>query len=676
MITQTINLNLIPGSPLPRINVSQYDNGSRTLQFNLYNGVSPYEIPSGASVYIVGTKADNTGFEYACTFDGSLVSVDITDQMTVFAGEVQSELRIVQSGEILGTANFIINVERAALSDDTQISETDIPIIQRIPEILEEAEGYADDAKHWAEQSESAVTGAVTYGYNGIMGAKNLLTFPYYTKSTTINGVTFTVNDDATITVNGTATADSVFTVTNYRNYDGNETDWNKIVESSSGKFRLTGCPSGGSTGTYYLQIAGGVEGHTTWWGGGIDKGNGVTFSATIDGNKFYIFVCRIVIENGCVCNNLVFKPMLRDAADIDETFRPYAKTNKELTDRLNNTHGNYYGTCTTAAATAAKVVTVDEDFKLAVGTTVTVNFTNTNTASNPTINVNGTGAKSIWYSASAVTTASLSTVGTANRYIKYMYDGTYWVWQGWSVDNFIGNPQGYGFGYGTCATAESTTAKVVTLANYVLTNGGYVSVKFTNGVPANATMNINSKGAKPIYYHGSAITAGIIKAGDVATFIYDGSRYVLTGVDSLSTRVGTLETKMGTSDISAIGDGTVTGGIRQLNSNLSLKQNYEYTRVLVSGGLNISITIPSSANEVIILCAHEGAPWSCTSTTLPNYEIQNAAGMNVISGGFQNGIYGLASTLYINRGVVQLTQYFEASQSVTSSLHLTAYYR
>lgn len=570
MITQTINLNLIPGSPLPRINVSQYDNGSRTLQFNLYNGVSPYEIPSGASVYIVGTKADNTGFEYACTFDGSLVSVDITDQMTVFAGEVQSELRIVQSDEILGTANFIINVESAALSDDTQISETDIPIIQRIPEILEEAEGYADDAKHWAEQSETAVTGAVTYGYNGIMGAKNLLTFPYYEKTITRSGVTFTVNDDGTVTADGTATENCVFLLANCRNYDGNETALNKIVESSSGKFRLTGCPSGGSTDTYYLQIGGGAEGHITWWGGGSDTGNGRTFDANIDGNKFYIYICRIVIVSGCVCDNLVFKPMLRDYNDVDETFRPYAMSNKELTDGLNNTHGNYYGTCETAAATAAKVVTVDEDFKLAVGTTVTVKFTNTNTAANPTINVNGTGAKSLWYSASPVTTVSLSMAGTAGRYIKYVYDGTYWVWMGWSIDNFIGTPQGLGFGYGTCATAESTVAKVVTLTNYALMNGGYVSVKFTNGVPANATMNINSKGAKPIYYHGSAITAGIIKAGDVATFIYDGSHYVLTGVDSLSTKVGNLETKMGTSDISAIGDGTVTGGIRQLNSDLS----------------------------------------------------------------------------------------------------------
>jgi len=209
MITQTINLNLIPGSPLPRINVSQYDNGSRTLQFNLYNGVSPYEIPSGASVSIVGTKADNTGFEYACTFDGSLVSVDITDQMTVFAGEVQSELQIRQSDEVLGTANFIINVESAALSDDTQISETDIPIIQRIPEILEEAEEYADtahkwatfgadtetpsstnNAKYWAEQSQTYAAGALHW--------KSSVTFANIPTSGMIVGDFYNITDDFT----------------------------------------------------------------------------------------------------------------------------------------------------------------------------------------------------------------------------------------------------------------------------------------------------------------------------------------------------------------------------------------------------------------------------------------------------------------------------------------------
>ena len=88
------------------------------------------------------------------------------------------------------------------------------------------------------------------------------------------------------------------------------------------------------------------------------------------------------------------------------------------------------------------------------------------------------------------------------------------------------------GNGYGTCATEEATTAKVVTLSNYALQTGGQVSVKFTYAVPASATMNINSKGAKNIYYKGAAITAGVIKAGDIATFIYDGTQYQLIAID------------------------------------------------------------------------------------------------------------------------------------------------
>ena len=38
MITQTHNLNLIPGSVPPVVNVTQYDKTARTLVFNLWDG--------------------------------------------------------------------------------------------------------------------------------------------------------------------------------------------------------------------------------------------------------------------------------------------------------------------------------------------------------------------------------------------------------------------------------------------------------------------------------------------------------------------------------------------------------------------------------------------------------------------------------------------------------------
>lgn len=89
-----------------------------------------------------------------------------------------------------------------------------------------------------------------------------------------------------------------------------------------------------------------------------------------------------------------------------------------------------------------------------------------------------------------------------------------------------------FGQGYATCSTAAATTAKTASLSGYVLKTGGVVAVKFTNAVPASATLNINNTGAKYIYHHGTYLEAGVINAGDVATFMYNGSTYTLLAVD------------------------------------------------------------------------------------------------------------------------------------------------
>lgn len=94
------------------------------------------------------------------------------------------------------------------------------------------------------------------------------------------------------------------------------------------------------------------------------------------------------------------------------------------------------YATCTTAAATAAKVATItgNDNWSLNVGAIVTVKFTNTNSAANPTLNVNSTGAKPIYYN-NAVYTSTGGYGGSAGRHITYQYDGTNWVFISWSYD-------------------------------------------------------------------------------------------------------------------------------------------------------------------------------------------------------------------------------------------------
>lgn len=78
------------------------------------------------------------------------------------------------------------------------------------------------------------------------------------------------------------------------------------------------------------------------------------------------------------------------------------------------------YGTCSTAAATAAKVVSCS-NFALITGAEITVKFTTTNTAANPTLNVNNTGAKAIYYRGSAISAGYLA----ANRTYTFRYNGS-----------------------------------------------------------------------------------------------------------------------------------------------------------------------------------------------------------------------------------------------------------
>lgn len=83
---------------------------------------------------------------------------------------------------------------------------------------------------------------------------------------------------------------------------------------------------------------------------------------------------------------------------------------------------GAHFVTCATASSTAAK--TVDKTgFKLEKGAWVSVQFKYTNTVNSPTLNVNGTGAKAIYYKDTPVKSGCL----LAGAIYLLIYDGQYW---------------------------------------------------------------------------------------------------------------------------------------------------------------------------------------------------------------------------------------------------------
>ena len=160
---------------------------------------------------------------------------------------------------------------------------------------------------------------------------------------------------------------------------------------------------------------------------------------------------------------------------------------------KLTGTNGTTYdvrelfphvGSCSDAAATAAKTVTIG-NFKLYTGAWVVVKFANTNTASvsSLTLNVDGTGAKSIKYK-----NANLENAGqlAANRYMMFVYDGSYYQ----IVGEF--DPTAYLPLSGGTLTGRVTTTKFL---NDIITGTGTAAQDKGSGVspryfPAKWTFN------------------------------------------------------------------------------------------------------------------------------------------------------------------------------------------
>lgn len=182
MYTQAINLDVIPAGVRPVIHVSQFDNQVQALRFTLYKDNQPFTIPSGAAVLINGYKPDNTAFSYAATAtSGQTATFSVTQQMTAVPGDVECELRVRTASEIIGTLNFILRVEKAPLTDDSVLSETEIPLIEQavdiaanLAEYIQQTLDAAEAASASAQAAATSATDAATEAASAEVNAQNI----------------------------------------------------------------------------------------------------------------------------------------------------------------------------------------------------------------------------------------------------------------------------------------------------------------------------------------------------------------------------------------------------------------------------------------------------------------------------------------------------------------------
>lgn len=219
-----------------------------------------------------------------------------------------------------------------------------------------------------------------------------------------------------------------------------------------------------------------------------------------------------------------------------DTTFLAEHQTIKQ--DGVTGATVNRFGTCDTAAGTAAKTVSITTGtFALEAGARVSVKFTNANTAGTPTLNVNSNGAKNIFHKGAQITTGGNKALLAG--VVDFIYDGTQWHLIGNYIDTANAGSAGGNakIFYGTCNSAADANPKVVTCADFTsadLVKGAMIYVTFdeTNAVAvADIDINVNNTGDKRLRCVRNGAVAdlpgvGYIAADQTYIFTYDGTSW------------------------------------------------------------------------------------------------------------------------------------------------------
>jgi hypothetical protein len=162
------------------------------------------------------------------------------------------------------------------------------------------------------------------YQLQGELGAKNLLKYPYYDTSKAMGGITFTVNDDGSVTMNGTSTSSSypsfLYALRNYNLKAGDyfitcEEELPIGIRLDVGEANTLDAPT--ITNNYTsLSLAEHEK----------------SFTVPANAQNFGV---RIQFNPNVTVSNLTLHVMIRSAVDTDNTWKPYAPTNYNLNEKI-----------------------------------------------------------------------------------------------------------------------------------------------------------------------------------------------------------------------------------------------------------------------------------------------------------------------------------------------------
>lgn len=265
-------------------------------------------------------KVDNLYVQFNDTYTYSSPNLVSGDEIKTIAAKIHKRF------SSMGTCAY---KEYTDSIDNADASE--IPTVEAVVDKLQE---YRENSVQ--DNIDYVQTSAISSVLNN--STKNKAN--WYSRNISVNGISYVINNDGTVTANGTASGRA-----------GTQLSLD-VSNIKNGRYVLSGCPSGGKVdGTILYDLY--MYDHTLGQRvvSGEDTGEGLVFDWTVD--KTHDYSIMVDIRSGTTANNLVFKPMLSLEQMYNETSTfveycddPIGKQTKHIyVNPTNSSNGSFHFT-------------------------------------------------------------------------------------------------------------------------------------------------------------------------------------------------------------------------------------------------------------------------------------------------------------------------------------------
>ena len=162
---------------------------------------------------------------------------------------------------------------------------------------------------------------------------QNLIPYPYDGTEGNTNGITWTVNDDGSVTANGTASKEAPYSLI----YPYNLSTM-KSLQLGNTYIISDGLTDEQHTNVGYMQLVRYDKNNPTNWKYGVSSMKGTEIYTANDENTLQYGI-KLIIRNGATANNITFKPML-EVGTMSHEYQPTTISNTSLNERLSDQQG------------------------------------------------------------------------------------------------------------------------------------------------------------------------------------------------------------------------------------------------------------------------------------------------------------------------------------------------